>query len=241
MPTAVVGLLVVLVGLYVVLAGVAGVGFFQARRRSAPSPPPDWPSVSVVVPVSAEPPGATIQAIQDCDYPADRLDVVLLHLGSDGSSHGNEHGDLSVQHMSVETQDPGERALETALDAARGDVVLTLPSGSTVSPPWIRTMVRHCTADTPMVVGPTVVEHEDLFLPRLQALQHVGRQARAGGLSQVGLPLGPGTQNRALRPGALPSEPDGSAGSLRTAPSDSARYAPDPDAMARRAPVSSFA
>ncbi|PSQ60047.1 MAG: hypothetical protein BRD27_04955 [Bacteroidetes bacterium QH_10_64_19] len=241
MPTAVVGLLVILVGLYVVLAGAAWGGFLQSRRQPAPSPPLDWPSVSVVVPVSTESPEATMQALQACDYPPDRLDVLLLPSGSVESSFGNEHGDLSVRRVSVEARDLDERALETALDAARGDVVLTLPPGSTVSPPWIRVMVRPCTADTPMVVGPTVIEHEDLFLPRLQALQHVGRQALSGGLSQFGLPLGPGTQNRALRPASLPSEQDGRAGFLRTAPPDaSTLYAPDPDAIARQSPVSSF-
>jgi hypothetical protein len=101
-------------------------------------------------------------------------------------------------------------------------------------------MVRHCAADTPMVVGPTVVEHEDLFLPRLQSLQHLGRQALVGGLLHFGLPVGAGLQNRAVRPDALPSE-QGIDDPLRPAPpSASALYAPDPDATVHQSPVSSF-
>lgn len=236
MPTLVVGLLVVLVGLYVILAGAAWMGVLWSRRALEATPPSNWPSVSVVVLPSTEFPEATMQALQECDYPPEQLDIVLMHSGSVGPALENEHGDLSVRFVSAEAHDRNECALEKGLDAARGEVVLTLPPHGTVSSSWIRAMVRHCTDDTAMVVGPTAVEHDNLFWPRLQALHHLWYQAFSGGLSQFGLPLGPSTQNRAVRPRSLSSEPDG-----RSAPKGtSAVFAPDPDAVARRAPVSSF-
>lgn len=246
MPTLAVGLLVVLVGLYVVLAGAAWMGFLWSRRQLEPTPPSNWPSVSVLVPPSTKSLEATMQALQECDYPPERLDVVLVHAGSVEPSLGNEHEDRSVHPVSVEGQDRDDRARKKGVDAAQGEVVLMLPPGGTVSPHWIRALVRHCTADTPVVVGPTVVEHNDLFWPRLQALQHLGRQALAGGLSQLGLPPGPGTQNQAVRPDSLrpkrndnPESPSLSV-PLSAAPEASATHIPDPDAVARQSPVSSF-
>lgn len=244
MPTIVVGILVVLVGAYVVLAGTAWIGFLWSRRQLEPTPPSDWPSVSVV----AAPTGApedTIQALQACNYPPERLELLLLHSGFVDSSVGDEHGGMSVYPVSVEAQDRDEPGFEKGLEAAQGDVVLTLPPGGPVSSRWLQAMVQHCTADTPVVVGPTVIEHDDLFLPRLQALQHLGRQALAGGLSQFGFPLGPSTQNRAVRPHSLSSDQNDSSepppSALQNTLADSsAIYIPDPDAVARHSPVSSF-
>jgi hypothetical protein len=68
-------------------------------------------------------------------------------------------------------------------------------------------MVRQCRADASVVVGPTLVEHDDLFLPRLEALQHMGRLTLLGGAAHLGLPIGPGTANRALDADARPSAP----------------------------------
>jgi hypothetical protein len=246
MPTVVLGLLVVLVGLYVVLAGAAWMGFLRARRQPEPPPPSDWPSVSVVVSASMESPEAAMRALQDCSYPPERLDVVLLHTGSVEPSFGNAHGDLSVHPVSVDAQNRDERGFKKGVDVARGAVVLKLPPGGMKSTNWIRAMVRHCTADAPVVVGPTVVEHDDLFLPRLQALQHLNRQAFSGGLSQFGFPPGPVTQNRAIRPHSLSPEQNEryeplSRALLHTALADfSAGYIPDPDAVVRQSPVSSF-
>lgn len=240
MPTLVIGILVVLVGTYVVLTGAAWMGFLWSRRHLQPTAPSDWPSVSVVAAPTGSPEDS-IQALQACNYPSERLELVLLHSGPVDASLWDEHGEMSIHPVSLETQDRDERRFEQGLEAAQGDIVLTLPPGGTVPSRWIQAMVRHCTADTPIVVGPTVIEHDDLFLPRLQALQHLGRQAFSGGLLQFGFPLGPGTQNRAVRPKSLPAERDDGAKPLQTTPPGaSAFYAPDPDAVVRQSPVSSF-
>lgn len=240
MPPLVLGFLVILVGLYVVLAGAAWMGFLWARQEMEPTAPSTWPVVSVVVPVCVEHPEATLKTLRACDYPPERLDVVLLHSSTGTPSLGEEDEDMSVRFVSVETRDEDERTLERGLDAARGEVVLRVPPNGTLSSRWVRAMVQYCTDGTPIVVGPTVVEHDDRFLPRLQALQHLGHQAFSGGLSHLGLPLGPGTKNRAVCLKRLSSQ-EARVESPQIAPTDSAAlYAPNPDTIVHQSPVSSF-
>lgn len=170
-------------------------GFITARRRTIAADPSPWPTVSVVN-LDAESTTTEVrQTIQDCDYPSDQVEIVdsAVVPGEFPSSVDGKLGDFCpfVDDFPM----PGRQELE----AAEGEIILTLPAGGTVSPQWIRSMARHCTAEAPIVVGPSIVEHEDLFLPRLQALQHLGRLAFTGGLSFFGLPTHFGTSNRAVR------------------------------------------
>lgn len=121
-----------------------------------------------------------------------------------------------------------------------GDVALTLPTAADVPPTWPRSMVRQSQADAPIVMGPTLVEHDDLFLPRLEALQHLGRLTLLGGAAHLGLPLGPGTANRALdaksrAPGSTSPED-----SVPPAPLAPATFASEPEAAVTRPPADSF-
>jgi hypothetical protein len=221
MPTVVLGLLAVLVGLYVVLTGLAWIGFLRSRRQPEPAAPSSWPSVSVLVPASDEPPDASAETFRTGEYPAEQVEIIAVDAVADDSSE----------------------TAPTGIYAAEGDVVLTLPPGGSVSDQWVRILVQHCSSESPSVMGPAVIEHDDLFLPRLQALQTHGRLAFIGGLSQVGLPLGPGTRNRAVRTATLSSQGNGNAPGVSpfVSPSSaSATYLPDPDAAVQRPPASSF-
>ncbi|MCS4050083.1 hypothetical protein [Salinibacter ruber] len=123
-----------------------------------------------------------------------------------------------------------------------GDVTLTLPAAADAPPTWPRSMVRQSRADAPVVMGPTLVEHDDLFLPRLEALQHLGRLTLLGGAAQLGLPLGPGTANRALdaksrAPGS--TSPEASVPPAPLAPA-AAAFNSEPEAAVTRPPADSF-
>ncbi len=209
MPTVVVTILIVLLAPYVLLASAAAVGFLAARRSPPPSTPSEWPSVTIVAPTAD---GKAIQeTLQSCEYPVDRVEAMLPK--TDGHNSTTES----------KTEVPG-------------DVTLTLPAEAEVPPGWIRSMVRYCRSNS-TAVGPTIIQHDDLFLPRLHALQHVGRLTVLGGLSHVGLPPGPSTANRAQCPDALPSDanlpsPDASA----AAPT----FNPEQEAAVTRPPAASF-
>lgn len=170
-------------------------GFITARRRTIAANPSPWPTVSIV-PLDAESTTKEVrQTLQNCDYPSDQVEIVdsAAVPGDSPSTVDSGLGDF------CSSVDDSSRAGRQGLEAAEGEIILTLPTGGTVSSQWIRSMVRHCTAEAPIVVGPSIVEHEDLFLPRLQALQHLSRLAFTGGLSVFGLPTHFGTSNRAIR------------------------------------------
>jgi hypothetical protein len=196
MPTAVVALLLLLVGSYVLLAGAAALGFLSARRQSPPSAPAEWPTVTVHVPEAAN-----LEQLRDAlrsgDYPMDRVNILSSPSGDAPKGYTPE---------------------------APGEVVLRLPSRAEVASGWVQSMVRHAQRDGRAVMGPTVVEHDDRFLPRLEALQHLARLAWLGGTAHAGLPPGPGTTNRVV-----------------VAESDiPAAFNPDPEALVTRPPASSF-
>jgi hypothetical protein len=180
--------------------------------------------------------------LEACDYPADRLDI-LVFSDEPRASHSSKEGtapSVRTLPLSETPSGPFPVPLERVLSTAEGEVLLNMPADGEVSSEWIRSMVRRCTAQTPVVVGPTVIEHEDLFLPRLQALSHLGRLALTAGLSHVGIPSPVEASNRAAR--VDPSPPD----SAKDAATGHARGVlppavnPEADAVVARPPVSSF-
>ena len=214
MPSVVLITLFVLVGAYALGAGAAALGFGAIRRRSLPNAPTEWPPVTVVPRQGAD--AARLRdALESCEYPMDRVEVARPDASTakaGGSAPASDH------------------------------VILTLPPGAEVPPGWPRSMVRQCRADASVVVGPTLVEHDDLFLPRLEALQHMGRLTRLGGAAHLGLPIGPGTANRALDADARPSAPPSSEGSAPRDRSSSApsTFSPAPQAAVTRPAAGSF-
>jgi hypothetical protein len=102
-------------------------------------------------------------------------------------------------------------------------------------------MVRRCSAETPVVVGPARIEHDDLFLPRLQALQHLTRLAWMGGGRRLGLPTAVAPASLALWADAIPADaPSTTAPAQFPALLDSAAFNPEEKALVTRDPVASF-
>ncbi|MFB6271289.1 MAG: hypothetical protein ABEL51_00185 [Salinibacter sp.] len=205
MPTPILLVLLILVGTYGVLAGAVSVGGIRARRQTPPPPPPEWPSVSVVGRAVEDPDPSPLQQIQACDYPTDRLELLLPTAESTEDSSPERDGALSVRRVSVPERPPSALASappDSILGEAEGEIMLSMPAGEPVPPDWIRSMVRRCTEDTPVVVGPTLVEHEDLFLPRLQALSHLGHLTFTAAASEFDRELPSGNANRAVRVGS---------------------------------------
>lgn len=231
MPQILLVILTLVVAAYVVQASLAAVGFHGTRRQPAPELPDHWPRVTVVVMASpeAENVDTTVESIRNCSYPEDRLDIQVLRDGPTGSQK-------SMTACGLESKKSG------------AELVFITESGVTVDPDWIRSMVRRGTPDTPLVVGPITDEHEELFLPRLQALQRYGEIAHAAGLHHLGIPPGTGVPtNVAIRPDDRPDEPSNqtvSTSSLVSLPVNGdlvpATFTVDPPAAASRPPVPSF-
>lgn len=250
MPFSVLIALLVVVIPYVVLTGVASLGSMAARGQTPPATPSAWPTVTVLIPLHTDSPEASLQALQACTYPWDHVEILLVDSKGVGETSPGADSEETTFHrissLGEQSQESIRNPVKKNTASAQGDVILTLPAGGDPPSSWLQSMVRQCTPVTPVVVGPTVVKHEDLFLPRLQALQHLGRLALVGAASRFNLPIDPGTANQALHTEGLDFELNalprqmGSSSSTSSLASASETYIPEPDAVVRISAVSSF-
>jgi cellulose synthase/poly-beta-1,6-N-acetylglucosamine synthase-like glycosyltransferase len=221
--------------------------------------------VSIVVPARNEEDDidACLDSLRACDYPDDKLEIIVVDdFSTDGTAERvrrrqpagmpAEEDPVRLVKMAAEQPENGNHkpaAVATGVDVASGDVILTTDADCTVPPTWIQSMVRRCTPETPFVAGPVAYEHEDLFLPRLQALELMGLIGYGAGTLGVGLPTFCNSANVAYRReaiDALNAAPNGAAQDellLQHVAYDTDRdvtFNPDPDALITTAPAASF-
>lgn len=267
MPTPVLVLLAAVTGTYVLQMGTAALGLALVRRQDPPTPPSRWPSVSVIVPARNEADGiaACLESLRACDYPANRYEIIVVN---DGSTDGTaprvrahqtatpspESNRAPVRMVATgEASGSGPRhkphAVEQGIDAATGEIILTTDADCTVGPGWVKSMVVHCTPETPFVAGPVVYEHEDLFLPRLQALELLGLVAYGAGTLGLGMPTFCNSANVAYHRDVIPgsdASPNGAAQDelllqhVAYATDREVTFTPDVDAVVTSQPAPSF-
>ena len=265
MPTPVLLLLIAVVAPYGLQLAMAAVGFVRVRTAAAPAPPSEWPAVSIVVPARNEEDDidACLDSLRACDYPEDKLEIIVVDdFSTDGTGERvrrrqpagmpADEGSVRLVEMAAEQPENGNHkpaAVATGVDAASGDVILTTDADCTVPPTWIRSMARRCTPETPFVAGPVAYEHNDLFLPRLQALELMGLIGYGAGTLGVGLPTFCNSANVAYRReaiDALNAAPTGAAQDelllqhVAYNTERSVNFNPDPDALITTAPAASF-
>lgn len=246
MPDSVLLILIFSVSIYAAVIGIAAIRSVLARReRSGVSS--ELPSVSVVVPDQPNLVEAVLEAISDGAYPGDRVEIVSVSTLPNATASQFSSPDASIRHVPVDEPLASVETLRAAIDTASGDVVLLPGTEGAVKPGWIHAMVSRCTLNTPFVVGPTIVEHEDLFLPRLEALQRLGVTALTEGLGSTPPPHVRTGWNVALRSHALVDAPE--EGKSHTTPeshpvdslvSQEATFIPDAAAAIRCPPASTF-
>ncbi len=266
LPSVPVSLLAALLALtvpYAVQMGAAAIGFARIRRNDPPPRPTDWPTVSVIVPARNE--GDHIDdcldSLRACDYPADKLEVIVVDdFSTDdtaarvrarqpaGLSSADAGAVRLVQLADTRHQNGSHKpaAIARGVTAADGDVILTTDADCTVAPGWIQSMVRRCTPETPFVAGPVAYEHENRFLPRLQALELSGLVAYGAGTLGLGLPTFCNSANVAYRRDVIAARdqvPDGAAQDemlLQYVAYETDRavaFNPDPEALVTTAPA----
>jgi cellulose synthase/poly-beta-1,6-N-acetylglucosamine synthase-like glycosyltransferase len=258
-------LLVAVVVTYVLQMGLAAVGFARVRRQPPPPSPETWPSVSVIVPARNE-----AGEIEDCldslratDYPSDRLRIIVVDDFSTDDTADRVRAFPSaedapagppVQVVELSDTSPSNgnhkpAAVARGVEVADGEVLLTTDADCRVPPSWVKSMVRHCTPETPFVAGPVAYEHDDRFLPRLQALELTGLVAYGAGTLDVGLPTFCNSANVAYRRDVIDAReaaPNGAARDemlLQYVAYDTdraAKFNPDPGAQVRTSPPTSL-
>jgi len=220
----------------------------------------------VIVPARNEADGieSCLESLRACTYPADRFEIIVVDdFSTDGTAArvkarqpaGHAPADDQVVRLVEMTGDSDRSsphkpaAVARGVEAAEGDIILTTDADCRVQPEWVRSMVRHCTPDTPFVAGPVAYEHNDLFLPRLQALELMGLVAYGAGTLGINLPTFCNSANVAYRRDVIEAQtkaPNGAAQDelllqhVAYATDRQAVFNSDPDACVTTEPAPSF-
>jgi glycosyltransferase involved in cell wall biosynthesis len=119
----------------------------KTRRNSVPAAPTaEWPHVTITVPVynAASSIRSTLDGILDLDYERDKLQVLVI---SDGSTDDTDEIVRSLRSRGVELLRLPERrgktvAENTALAAARGQILVNVDSTILLTPMSLKRLVR---------------------------------------------------------------------------------------------------
>ena len=223
-----------IVGIYVVHLLAVAWGVLRVRREPTPDVPTTWPMVSVVIAARNE--EATIEdcitSVLACDYPEDRLEVIVVDdFSTDRTAAcvrtlqpvpaGGADDDASspvrlIKMADVMPDNGGHKpeAVAQGVQAASGTVILTTDADCTVESGWLRSMVRRCTPKTPFVAGPVQYDVSYRWFDRLQALEFAGLIAYGAGTIGMGWPTFCNSANVAVRRDVidhLNAVPDGAA------------------------------
>lgn len=216
MPESLLTALVLFVALYGLVVGIAAVRVLL-RRSSTADPSSGVDSVSIVT-------------LNPSNSPAIRFD---------GSNGHEDFGDVDV----VSLRGPDAETIKSAVRDGERDVVLLPGTGRADGLEWIRALAARCTRKAPVVAGPTIVEHNDHFLPRLEALQQIGYIAFFAGLTSSPPPPTNGCPNLAVRTESLQDTEifkSGERDELHTLAKGETTFVDEPDAALTCSPASSF-
>ena len=119
-----------------------------------PFPPNRLPLVSIVIPVYRRPIEieACLTALQSLDYPADRLETIVVDDASDDPTPAVA-GRFDVR-LIVQGRNRGQSAARNVgVAAARGDIIAFLDSDCIARPGWLRELVPYFQDDRVALVG----------------------------------------------------------------------------------------
>jgi len=143
--------------------------------------PASWPKVSVVIPAFNEGPMVerSIRSVALSDYPAELLEIIVVDDGSRDDTF------FHMQHLRREfprlvrlvrfAGNKGKRAaLRAGFEAAKGEILVTIDSDSTVEPATVREMVVPFLADPRIgaVAGRVAVLNRDSLTSRMLEVQY---------------------------------------------------------------------
>jgi len=182
-----------------------------------PKPIPDGrlPAVTILVAARNEAANAAplARALLALDYPADRLQIVVVDDRSDDGTGQilTELGGGRIQVVRIAALPPGKapkkHALATGLRAATGEFILTIDADNIPSPGWVRAMIAHFDPRTAVVAG--LVHHAPAapgvapWFHGMWALDVFAHAAVQAGAIGGGLPIHANGGNLAFRRAAF--------------------------------------
>jgi len=186
----------------------------RGAARSAPRPPSEpLPLVSVIIAARNEEAliGETLQRLLAVRWPRERLEIIVADDRSTDATGAVTDGIAAVSGGTVRrceiTSVPdgwtGKKwALHSAIESARGDIILTTDADCLVGPEWIRVMTAPLLADggPELVGGPVDYENASLWRwpRRLLRFEFLSLSLTAAGSLARTVPLVISAQNMAF-------------------------------------------
>ncbi len=184
--------------------------------------------ITVVIPVrnEAESIIALLSAIENQNYPKEAFEVIVIDDQSTDDTFGliedfKNQSLLDIQLLSSQpTQgSPKKQAIELAVKASTGEIILTTDGDCTVGTDWLDSINQAFKmGGTQLVMGPVAYEVRSL-VDRLQWIEFSVLQAVSGTLLSLGVPSMGNGANLAYRKSAF-LEVDGFTGNLDVASGD---------------------
>lgn len=151
------------------------------RYRPFEAAASEWPKVTVVIPAYNEGPmvGRSIRSVAACDYPKDKLEVIVVDDGSrDDTFFHMQKLRREFPELVRLVRFVGNRGKRSALvagfRAATGDIVITIDSDSEIDPKTVHEMVKPFLADPKVggVAGRVSVLNRDSLISRMLEVQY---------------------------------------------------------------------
>ncbi|MEQ8714660.1 MAG: glycosyltransferase [Cyclobacteriaceae bacterium] len=184
--------------------------------------------ITVVIPVrnEAESIIALLSAIENQNYPIEAFEVIVVDDQSTDDTFDlveafKNQSPLDIQLLSSDpTQgSPKKQAIELAVNASKGEIILTTDGDCTVGTDWLDSINQAFKEeDTQLVMGPVAYEIRSLA-DRLQWVEFSALQAVSATLLSLGVPSMGNGANLAYRKSAF-LKVDGFAGNLDVASGD---------------------
>ncbi|HEX2900931.1 MAG TPA: glycosyltransferase [Bacteroidia bacterium] len=142
----------------------------------------ELPTVSVIVPARNEAAnvGDCLRAILAQDYPADRMELILVNDHSEDATVAIArqvaagHPIFKLLDLEMQTGAAYKKAaVAKGIAASRGEIIVTTDADCVMGPDWLRTMMAQFDAGTGLVSGPVLLEGKSIF-GQFQALEFMG-------------------------------------------------------------------
>ena len=209
-------LTIMLVTIYGLLIAAFTMGLVKLSRHD--QPPHSRPAglVSVIIPARNEEgniPGI-LQEMLGQDFPADLLEIIVTDDHSDDATmscartFADSHPGLSVKlvHSGSAGMDGNgkKKAIERAVAAAMGDILLLTDADTFHGTAWISSMVSgFANPEIMMVLGPVYFCREKNLLQKIQSLEFMGLMGTTAGSAALGYPVMCNGANLAYRRSAF--------------------------------------
>lgn len=195
------GIFLAIGGIYSGIMALIVTGLLRIKKPSQEKTPVST-KVSLIIPARNEE-----MTIKNClhdilvqDFPADLLEVIVVddhstdHTPEVVRNFASEHPAFSLHLLQLYLL-PGagiskKAGIETAVNQAAGDLIITTDADTRRDKGWIRSMVACYEKDRPLIIlGPVAFKGEDTFFTRLQALEFTGLMGVTAGACMSGFPV----------------------------------------------------